>query len=207
VAGDLDHLLARQTIWRGRPSTPTAPKGLPTGLASLDAVLPTGGWLPTGLNELLLSHHGIGELELVWPALARLAHLHTPIVLVDPPYLPYTPAWDAAGLASEVMYIVDAEGTEAMWATEQCLRSGACGAVLCWPKTNDQRVLRRLQIAAETGRSPGFVFRHTRAAANPSPAPLRIAIETAPDRRLRVLKCRGANPPTWPVAFPRHESN
>jgi len=38
-------------------------------------------------------------------------------------------------------------------------------------------------------------------AANPSPAALRIAIDAQP-AQLRVLKCRGGNPPTRPIPFP-----
>jgi hypothetical protein len=61
--------------------------------------------------------------------------------------------------------------------------------------------LRRLQVAAETGRALGFAFRPLRAASNPSPAALRIAIEASP-RQLRVLKCRGGLAPARPIPFP-----
>ena len=46
-----------------------------------------------------------------------------------------------------------------------------------------------------------FGLSNALAAENPSPAPLRIAIETAP-HRLRVLKCRGALVPPAPLPFP-----
>jgi hypothetical protein len=121
--------------------------------------------------------------------------------VVAPPYRPYAPAWQAAGLRPESLQIVDANPRDALWAAEQCLRSGACRAVLCWPQKADDRALRRLQVAAETGRTPGFAFRPANAALNPSPAPLRIASETAP-HRLRVLKCRGALVPPAPIPFP-----
>ncbi|MGY3266957.1 translesion DNA synthesis-associated protein ImuA [Lysobacter sp. HA35] len=202
----LDRLLRERPIWRGRTGSPPTQDGVSTGLAALDSVLPAGGWLPSGLNEVLLPADGVGELELVWPALARLAQPRAPVVLVAPPYIPYPPAWHAAGVRLDSLYIVQANSRDALWATEQCLRSGACAAVLCWTATDDDRLVRRLQVAAETGRCTGFAFRPIRVARNPSPAPLRIAIETAPTRRLRVLKCRGANPPPWPIAFPRDGS-
>lgn len=200
----LDRLLRDAPVWRGRPDRGPMPDGVPTGLAPLDAVLPAGGWLPAGLNEVLLPGDGVGELELVWPALARLSAPCMPVVLVAPPYIPYPPAWHAAGVRLDALHIVHAAPRDALWAAEQCLRSGACASVLCWPATDDDRLIRRLQVAAEAGRCTGFAFRPMRAARNPSPAPLRIAIETAPARQLRVLKCRGANPPPWPIAFPRH---
>ena len=40
----------------------------------------------------------------------------------------------------------------------------------------------------------GFVFRELRAAANPSPAALRLSIDGAPPK-LRIIKCRGGMPP------------
>ena len=109
----------------------------------------------------------------------------------------HAPAWAAAGIDLEHLQIVSAEPRDALWAAEQCLRSGACGAVLCWPQRADDRALRRLQVAAEAGQCLGLAFRPLREACNPSPAALRVALEPSTDgvRRLRVLKCRGANAP------------
>lgn len=199
----IDHLLAERRVWRGQRTDRTAADAQPTGFAPLDAVLPAGGW-PTGaLSEVLLPADGVGELRLVWPALAALGQGNRAIVLVAPPYLPYAPAWQAAGVRLASLQVVTATPREALWATEQCLRSGACAAVLCWPGNVDDRALRRLQVAAETGRALGFAFRPLRAAANPSPAALRIAIEPS-SRQLRVLKCRGASVPPAPIAFEQH---
>jgi hypothetical protein len=69
----------------------------------------------------------------------------------------------------------------------------------------DDRALRRLQVAADTGGAMGFVFRDARAERNPSPAALRIAISPSIDghpAQLRVLKCRGAVAPARPIAMP-----
>ena len=196
----LDGLLASRRLWRGQPSTQAPADAVPTGWAALDAALPGGGWPASALSEVLLPADGVGELRLVWPALARLGEDGI-VAVVAPPYRAYAPAWQAAGLRPEAVQIIEATPRDALWATEQCLRAGACSAVLCWPQKADDRALRRLQVAAETGRTPGFAFRAMQAAANPSPAPLRIAIETAP-ARLRVLKCRGALVPPSPIAFP-----
>lgn len=196
----LDQLLAQRRLWRGQPAARTVAEARPTGFAALDAALPGGGWPVAALSEVLLPADGVGELRLVWPALAALSRDAGTIALVAPPYLPYAPAWQAADVALPALQVVQAAPREALWAAEQCLRSGACAAVLCWPDKADDRVLRRLQVAAETGRALGFAFRPQRAACNPSPAALRIAIDTAP-RQLRVLKCRGASVPPAPIAF------
>ncbi|MBN7135075.1 hypothetical protein A7A76_09885 [Lysobacter enzymogenes] len=204
----LEGLLGSRRLWRGQ-SAQIAPSAQSTGHAALDAALPTGGWPEAALTELLLPHAGVGELSLLWPALARLsraapgqeqAHEAGMIVLVDPPLLPYAPAWRDAGVALSRLQVVRASGRDALWAAEQCLRSGACAAVLCWPQRADDRALRRLQVAAESGQCLGFALREARAALNPSPAALRIAIDAAP-AQLRVLKCRGGNAPTRAIAF------
>jgi hypothetical protein len=98
--------------------------------------------------------------------------------------------------------VIEAAPRDALWAAEQCLRSGCLGAVLAWPRQADDRALRRLQVAADGGRTPGFVFRGLREAANPSPAALRIAVDAGTPPRLRVLKCRGGNPPARALALP-----
>ena len=197
----LDGLLAARRLWRGQPAAQIAPDAIATGWASLDAVLPGGGWPSAALSEILLPADGVGELRLVWPALARLSEGNGIVAVIAPPYRPYAPAWQAAGLRHDALQVIDACPRDALWAAEQCLRSGACSAVLCWPQKADDRALRRLQVAAETGRTPGFAFRAAHAAKNPSPAPLRVAIEVAP-HRVRVLKCRGASVPPAPLPFP-----
>lgn len=197
----LDALIEARRLWRGRPAAPP-PSAQPTGHAVLDAALPTGGWPEGALTEVLLEEPGSGELSLLWPSLARLSRGDGQVVLVDPPFVPFAPAWAAAGIALERLHLLRAQRRHALWAVEQCLRSGACAAVLFWPRGADDRALRRLQVAAESGQSLGFALRPMREAVNPSPAALRIALDRRP-RQLRVLKCRGGLAPPQPLAFPR----
>jgi hypothetical protein len=195
----LEALLDERRIWKGRPAVqPFAVQ--PTGHALLDAALPMGGWPPSALSEILIPADGSGELRLLWPTLARLADSGERIVLVAPPYVPYPQAWQAAGIDLRQLAVIDANERDALWAVEQCLRSGSCGAVLCWPKKADDRALRRLQVAAETGETLAFACRPQQAAANPSPAALRLAIDVRPTQ-LRVLKCRGGLVPSTPIPF------
>ena len=194
----LDTLLAGRRLWRGPASPPPAARE-PTGHAALDAALPGGGWPEAALTELLLASDGIGELGLLLPTLARLTQAGRPVAWVDPPYRPYVPALARAGIDPSRLHVVDTGGGETAWALEQCLRSQACAAVLGWPLRADDRTLRRLQVAAETGQALGFVFRPLAAARNPSPAALRLQLEPG---RLRVLKCRGGVPPSAPLPFP-----
>jgi len=200
VVVPLQALLEARRVWRGQP-LPQPPSRQPTGFDWLDEALPSGGWPEAALTELLLPVDGIGELRLLWPTLARLSHQDGMIALIAPPYLPFAPAWASAGVQLGKLQVVRTASRDALWATEQCLRSAACSAVLCWPQQADDRSLRRLQVAAETGQCLGFALRPARAAENPSPAALRIAIDADP-AQLRVLKCRGGNAPPRPLPFP-----
>ena len=199
VVRSLEALLESRQVWRGQ-SAPRPLSKQPTGLPALDQALPDGGWPETGLTELLLPADGVGELRLLWPTLARLSQADGMIALIAPPYLPYAPAWANAGIHLQRLQIIRADPRNALWATEQCLRSAACSAVLCWPRQADERALRRLQVAAESGQCLGFAMRPMKSAANASPAALRIAIDADP-AQLRVLKCRGGNPPVRAIPF------
>ncbi len=100
----LDSLFNGGRVWKGRPAAPPASVH-PTGLAALDAVLPSGGWPESALSEILMAQDGVGELQLVLPTLARLSALGERIVLVAPPYTPIpmrgrTPGWMCASCPS-----------------------------------------------------------------------------------------------------------
>lgn len=198
----LDSLFNGGRVWKGRPAVPPA-SVYPTGLAALDAVLPTGGWPESALSEILMAKDGVGELQLVLPTLARLSAAGERIVLVAPPYTPYPHAWQNAGVDLRQLSVVQAEERDALWAVEQCLRSGSCGAVLCWPRKADDRALRRLQVAAETGQTLAFAWRALSEAINASPAALRLAVEAKP-AQVRVLKCRGGLAHPAPIALAGH---
>lgn len=195
----LETLFNAGRVWKGRPTTP-ASSPQPTGHAALDAALPGGGWPEAALTEILVAGQGVGELQLLWPTLARLSAAGERIVLVAPPHVPYPQAWQNAGVDLRQLAVIQAGERDALWAAEQCLRSGSCGAVLCWPQQADDRALRRLQVAAETGQTLAFAYRSLQHALNPSPAALRIAVEARP-AQWRVLKCRGGLAHAAPIAF------
>lgn len=198
VLVSLDTLLADRRLWRGQPTTRPASTE-PSGHAALDAALPGGGWPESALVEVLLPADGLGELRLVLPTLARHTRAGRGIALVAPPYVPHPGAWQAAGVDFDHVHLVAADPRQALWATEQCLRAGCLSAVLCWPQKADDRALRRLQVAAESGQALVFAFRDARMAVNASPAALRLQVEHG---QLRVLKCRGGLVSGRPVPFP-----
>ncbi|HKK05419.1 MAG TPA: translesion DNA synthesis-associated protein ImuA [Gammaproteobacteria bacterium] len=192
----LESLLQRADLWRGGEPVRRGPAGVPTGSEALDAELPGGGWPRGALTELLLARPGAGELGLLLPALARLSAEDRWLAWIDPPHLPYAPALASAGIDPARTLLVRPGRTdnsaEMLWAMEQALRAGTCGAVLGWPAAPNHRALRRLQLAAEHGAAVGILFRPLSAADQASPAALRLRLEPAAGGlRLHLLKRRG----------------
>lgn len=196
----LESVLQHPGIWRGNQRAQTAEDALPTGFAALDALLPGGGWPRGALTEVLLARQGIGELRLLMPTLARLSEADGWLAWVAPPYVPYAAALAAAGIDLKRLVVAKPPSeADAWWTAEQALRSGACGALLAWLRAADERRMRRLQLAAETGHTWGVLFRHARAAQDRSPAALRLLLEPAADGlEVTILKRRGG-PVSKPV--------
>lgn len=196
----LDSVLQHPGVWRGNARAQAAGDALPTGFAALDEVLPGGGWPRGALTELLIQRQGIGELRLLTPALARLSEADGWLAWVAPPYVPYAAALAAAGIdLKRVLVAKPASADDAWWTAEQALRSGACSALLAWLRAADERRMRRLQLAAETGHTWGVLFRHARAAEERSPAALRLLLEPVEaGLAVHVLKRRGG-PVSRPV--------
>lgn len=166
----------------------------PSGSA-LDAVLPQGGWQSGTVVELMPASEGIGELRLLMPALARITQGERHVAMIAPPYIPFAPALLRHGLRLEHFWIVRAQSAaDILWSAEQTLRCKSFGAVLAWPTAIRDREVRRLQLAAESGNSIGFIYRSPSAARESSPAAVRLRLQTDATGQLSidVVKCRGA---------------
>lgn len=185
----LERLLAdRSDVWRGRRRHPGP--ALTTGRAALDARLPDGGWPRGKLVELLPERFGIGELGLLLPCLAEMTRQKRPVLLVAPPLVPCPQALTRAGVDLSRLVIVRDEA-HVFWAAEQALKSGLCGAVVAWPAGADvdDRPVRRLQLAAESGDAPVFLCYSPGCRPPPSLASLRLAIRGGGD--IEILRSRG----------------
>jgi len=138
-------------------------------------------------------------VQLFLPALVRAQNVDTEVpwlVWIAPPYEPYAPALAQAGVdLSRFLVVRPPTATEALWAAEQALSSGVCAAVLLWLRGTDDRWLRRLKLAAETGGALGVLFRPERHRFESSPASLRLLLTRAePGCRLELLKVQGGRP-------------
>ena len=128
----LDRLLDERRVWKGQPQS--QPSGRqPSGHSHLDAALPSGGWPEAALSEILLPRPGLGELRLLWPTLARLSQAGERLALIAPPFLPYAPAWQVAGIELPCLEIVRANEADALWAAEQC---STWWSALSWPSAS-----------------------------------------------------------------------
>ena len=197
---NLSEVMQRHPVWRASESFSRA-SGIPSGFTPLDAVLPGGGWPQGALTEVLFAQHGVGEMSLLLPALARLSQGERWIALIAPPYVPYVPALARAGInPSRVLLIHPKNAQDRLWAVEQTLRAGTCAAVLAWPSAADHKHLRRLQLAAEAGNSWGVLFRTEPVAEASSPAALRLRVEpgAASQVKVSILK-RAGGWPTGPI--------
>lgn len=189
MSAALSDLLQKQPIWRGGQREKPLPV-VATGHAALDQIL-GGGWPQGALTELMSSSAGIGEIRILLPALANISRTRW-IVLVSPPYIPYAPAFSNHGINLKQLLVVRPGPQDRLWATEQCLRSPACGAVLSWSDEIDFRRSRRLQLAAEAGQNCGFIFRGDDPA-EATAAALRLALNSSNNAlQLAILKQRGA---------------
>jgi hypothetical protein len=161
------------------------------------------------LTELLGLQEGIGELQLLLPALAKLTAAGKRVVWLAPPHVPYAPALAAAGVDLAQLAVIRAPGRrDALWAAEQVLRAGPCHALLAWFHHARYDELRRLAVAAEASRAFVALFRPAEAAREPSPATLRISLEGEDEGlKVQILKRRGplaGAPIHLPVTRPVH---
>ena len=199
--------LAAALVWRGRTQLGQSQRiPIPTGHASLVAALPGSGWPLNTICEWLIASAGHGEWPLLAPALANISARGLPILLINPPYMPYAPALVKAGIALPQLIIVQSGGTKAaLWAAEQSLRAGCLGACVLWAAHADERSVRRLKLACDAHPGLSVIVRAPEHAAQPSSASLRL--RARPNRAgvaVEFLKLRGAHPGQcaqlpWPV--------
>ncbi|MEM5440107.1 translesion DNA synthesis-associated protein ImuA [Paraburkholderia diazotrophica] len=178
-------------LWKGNQLARAASRVVPCGDDALAAELPGGGWPRGALTDLLVQQTGCGELRLLRPAFERLGS--KPVVLLQPPHNVQPTAFAWWGLeASNLMMVKAPKTADALWAAEQILRAGTCGALVFWQQHVRPEAVRRLHLAAQTSESLFFMVRPLATTRDASPAPLRLAIRAAKGGvDVQFLKRRG----------------
>ncbi|WP_404308623.1 ImuA family protein [Neorhodopirellula lusitana] len=160
-----------------------------TGSSTLDHWLPGGGlkrgqiceWVCVGGAGRAGDAGGAGTLAMLATAQA-IADQSGPVIVVDPNENFYAAGAIACGIPAErIVWCRCDNQRDCVWTLDQALRCRAVAAVwsmLPW-HLND-RDARRLQLAAEQGRTPGLLTLPSSSATRPSFAPNRF--EVVPER-------------------------
>ncbi|MFT7529240.1 MAG: hypothetical protein ACI9FD_000237 [Gammaproteobacteria bacterium] len=186
----------RRDIQLGNSTLAYQEHSISTGFDSLDRRLPGGGWPLGALTEILIPDYEPGTLWITLPALASLSRQQRWMAMVSPPHMPYAPALAAIGLdLNKILLIRPKSHTDVLWTIEEALKSGTCSSVLFWLNQSGNKVLRRLQLAAERSNALAICFRPEYLASQRTSAALRIKVSPrATGLVTDILKCRGGRP-------------
>lgn len=171
------------------------------GCQAMDASLPSGGYVPGSVIEYLRATSGCGAsyLALTAAAAALAASPDKYLVMVDTRHQFYPPALTSHCIdLQRVIWVRPQSPCDAVWATDQALRTTAVAAVIADLETLDERDARRLQLAAQRGGNLGLLLRGLSARCMPSWAEVQwvvrslpLSITTKPAlRRLEVILAR-----------------
>lgn len=179
-------------VWRASQVSSGQGRVIDTGFAGLSAELPGGGWPCGELVELMPACSGMGEIRLLQPALAALPRPGW-VALVRPPHIPHVSGWASWYLnPGRLLWVRPQTLADALWATDQLLKSDGCAAVLSWLPRARSQALRRLHLAAQGHDVLFVVLREPDAAQSPSPAPLRLGLQpVAEGVHVYFIKRRG----------------
>ena len=150
---------------------PTGLTAISTGCLAMDACLPAGGYVPGTVIEYLRSTSGCGATYLAFTAAAAALRASEDkyLVIVDTNHQLYPPALLCHQISLQrVIWVRPESQADAVWATDQALRTTAVAAVVADLDVLDERDARRLQLAAERGGGVGLLLRNLSARRMPS---------------------------------------
>ena len=154
----IQHLKSQHLVWQAN-LTKTDPQQLRTssGFSELDDLL-GGGFPPHGVVEME-SIGSIGELRLLAPYL-KATQTNGVTAFIQPPALVNSLFLHYIGLDINQVWVVNpTHPKDALWAAEQCLKSGVCSNVLLWQEELEIHQVKRLQVASEQGTCPLFMLK------------------------------------------------
>ncbi len=146
------------------------PLALAFGVAAVDEALPAGGLAGGRLHELrggksTLPHKSPGSGAPATAVTAALAGRQVrqsgkAVAWIAKPETLFLPGLAAYGLkAQDLIVVTPQDDTDALWAAEECLRSGSFGCVVAEIAELSLTASRRLQLAAEIGGCTGLLLR------------------------------------------------
>ncbi|KLU06615.1 RecA/RadA recombinase [Rhodopirellula islandica] len=200
-----------------RVATDSTPR-FSTGSSTLDSWLPGGGMRRGTISEWIAETEGGGAGTLSLLAAAQMlgttgqppstAHAHHdgPLIVVDPGGHFYAPAAVACGIPAErIVWCRVTNRRDAVWTLDQALRCGSVAAVWSMlPWNLNDRDARRLQLAAETGQTPGLLVRTASAGRQPSFASVRWHVRSVPAQPEQIVPLPRSRPALPPTNLRRH---
>ena len=167
---------------------PEDDRPISTGSPALDRVLPAGGLRRGTLVEYLAAAAGSGAGTLALSVAREACGEGRALVVVDQPKQArgtsaghfYPLAAAAWGIElSQMIVLRPANQTDALWACDQALRcSGVAAVWAAWDRL-DVRDFRRLQLAAECGRTLGLLIRPAQFRGQPTWADVQWEVRSA----------------------------
>jgi protein ImuA len=176
---------------------------LSTGFAALDEALADRGLRPGSLIEWVGEgeSEGSGAATLALTVAAHTLRRGGAFVAIDSAGEFYPPAAAALGIPLERTVVVRPEARmAALWAWEQALRSPGVAVTFGRLEALDDRLLRRLQLAAEKGGGLGFLIRPPACQAGPAWAATRIDVKARAGLRERPVNSNARGAYATPLA-------
>ena len=154
----IETLHHQQLVWHGASKTPVL-NHFSSGYKELDEKL-DGGFPETGVIEII-SDMAIGELRLLLPSISQQESKRLITFIAPPGDINAAMMYSNGVEANRLLVITPKDQQEALWAAEQCLKSGACDSVLLWLiQPLEIHQVKRLQLASEQGHARQFVFKN-----------------------------------------------
>jgi hypothetical protein len=148
-------------------------------VAAVDRLLPGGGLQHGMLVEWLAELPGCGAATLGLLAAREACRAGGMLVVLDRAQAFYPPAAVGWGVDPARLIVVRPRtARDEIWVAVQSLRSPVVAAVWTMIDRLDSRNFRRLQLAAEAGRTLGVLVRGTSARGQPSWADVRLGVGT-----------------------------
>lgn len=176
----IETLKQKEWLWQGSHLHHSC-QTLASGFSVLDEHL--GGGFPQHGVITLQTQVSIGELRLWMPSLCRhtdTAQSKRLIVFIHPPAQLNAEFFVAEKIPlDQILLIQSSSSKDALWATEQCLKSGACRDVFLWHNGDlDIAQARRLEVASHTGQCRHILIRQN--TEYPFSRPVSLAMHLAP---------------------------
>jgi hypothetical protein len=172
------------------------PQCIPTGLSTLDQLLPNGGVPVSSLVEWISEDSGQAAASMALRSISQMLVLPGCLTVIDERHDFHADAARAQGIPLSRLLIVrprrqpdapvgarsrfvrrtSASECETLWALEQAARCSGVRVILCWLDRASSSVMRRLQLAIERSGVTIMLIRSAAALSQASFADLRLHV-------------------------------